>query len=570
MPDDFSRLFEEAKQQLQPASRPAPGPAPPENEWPFYCLGYDRDHFFLYTKEGRQVLSMTAKDLSSHGMLLKLADVNWFETNFVARSESFNARQVANEIIRACYANGVYDPDRVRGRGVWIDAGRSILHMGDQLLVDGVPTGLTTIKSRFIYEQCRSMRMDIGEPLTDEEGKRFLALCRAVAWDDPTRDGSFFAGFIASAVISGALQWRPHIWLLSEFGGGKTWLQDNILTPALGDSALIVQGKTTEAAIRGALGNDARPVFFEEAETQNEPDRARMQQVLDLARQASSENSPPILKGTKEGGYRRYVIRGSFMFASINAGLTQAADESRFAVLTLCGGNPDQFAALKQAHLEAMVPNLAGRLMARLITMIPTIRANCDAMADAIARTGVGRRVGDTIGTLIACQMALVDQRKLTAEDAAKIVAGRQWIREAAAEAVTSPEWERALAHLMQGEGMRRTVGNRQESVSVAQLIAATDGFDEGLSARDADAALRGMWMRVAEHSDHGRCLMISARSDAVGQRFRGTPWSGGWASTLARIPGSKRNVASRFYDKTQKCLAIPLSSIAQETTDAS
>ncbi|MGK7870778.1 hypothetical protein [Falsiroseomonas sp. E2-1-a20] len=569
MPDSFDAMLESAIKQVGPQSRPAPKPAPPESEWPFYCLGYDRDRFFLYTKEGRQVIAMSAKDLSSHGMLLKLANINWFEENFPTRGEGFGARQVANEVIRACYQNGVYDPDRIRGRGVWIDRGRSVLHMGDHLLVDGVPTSLTAIESRFIYEQARSMRVDLGEPLTDEEGKRFLALCRAVAWDDPTRDGSFFAGFIASAIISGALPWRPHIWLLSEFGGGKTWVQDNILTPALGGIALVLQGKTTEAGVRGELGNDARPVFFEEGETQNEMDRARMQQVIDLARQASSENAPPIVKGTKEGGSRRYVIRSSFMFASINAGLTQAADESRFAVLTLCGGNPDQFAALKLAHQEAMVPNLAGRLLARLLVMIPTIRANCDAMAEAIARTGAGRRVGDTIGTLIACQMALVDQRKLTPEEAAKIVAGRAWVREAAAEAVTAPEYERALAHLMQGEGMRRTVGSRQESVSIAQLISATDGFDEDIKPNEADIHLRRMWMRVVDHREHGRCLMISTRSDAVAQRFRNTPWGAGWLSTLARIPGAHRNVTARLEDGTQKCLAIPIASIAQESTDA-
>lgn len=568
MPDDFSTLFESAKKQLQPQPRPTPAPAPDESEWPFYCLGYDRDRYFLYTREGKQVITMSAKDLSSHGQLLKLARLAWLEGAFPGR-EAFNAKQAADEIIRACYRQGVYDPDRVRGRGVWIDAGRSVLHLGDRLIVDGVPTHLIEMESRFIYEQARQIPVELGEPLTDDEGKRFLALCRAVAWEDPNRDGSFFAGFIASAIIGGALPWRPHVWILSEFGGGKTWVQDNILSPALGGLALILQGKTTEAGVRGELGNDARPVFFEEAETQSEPDRVRMQQVIDLARQASSENSPPIVKGTKEGGSRRYVVRGSFLFASINAGLTQAADESRFAALRLEGGNPDQFATLKVAHQEAMVPNLHGRLVARLLALIPTIRANCDAIAEAIARTGAGRRVGDTLGTLIACQMALVDQRKLTTEEAAAMVAAREWVRLAAAEAKVAPEWERALSHLMQGEGMRRTVGSRQESVSIAGLIAAVNGHDESLTAWDADLALRRMWMRVVDHREHGRCLMVSAKSDAVTQRFRPTPWGAGWLATLARIPGAHRNVAARMDDGTQKCLAIPLASIAQENSDA-
>lgn len=566
MPADLSVMFASAKKQLQP--RPTSAPAPDENEWPFYCLGYDRDRYFFYTREGKQVISMTAKDLSSHGMLLKLARLSWLEGAFPGR-ETFNAKQCADELIRACYRNGVYDADRIRGRGVWIDAGRSVLHLGDRLIVEGVETHLIEMDSRYIYEQSRQINVALGEPLTDEEGKRFVAMCRAVAWEDPIRDGSFFAGFIASAIIGGALPWRPHVWLLSEHGGGKTWLQDNILAPALGGMALVLQGKTTEAGVRGELGNDARPVFFEEAETQSEPDRVRMQQVIDLARQASSESSPPIVKGTKEGGSRRYVVRGSFLFASINTGLTQAADESRFAELRLIEGNPDQFAALKVAHQEAMVPNLHGRLVARLLALVPTIRANCDAIAEAIARTGAGRRVGDTLGTLIACQMALIDQRKLTTDDAAKMVAGRAWVRLAAAEAKVAPEWERALAHLMQGEGMRRTLGSRQESVSIAHLIAATEGNDDGLTIRDAESALRRMWMRVMEVRDIGRCLVIANQSDAVAQRFRQTPWGAGWLGTLARIPGAKRNAQARFDDGNGKALAIPLTSLANGAPDA-
>lgn len=562
MPDDLiSSMFQSAKAQLQPASRPAPAPAPDESEWPFYCLGYDRDRYFLYTREGKQVITMSAKDLSSHGQLLKLARLSWLEGAFAGR-ESFNAKQAADEIIRACYRQGVYDPDRIRGRGVWIDAGRSVLHLGDRLIVDGVPTHLIEMESRFIYEQARQITVELGEPLTDDEGKRFLALCRAVAWEDPNRDGSFFAGFIASAIIGGALPWRPHVWILSEFGGGKTWVQDNILTPALGGLALVLQGKTTEAGVRGELGNDARPVFFEEAETQSEPDRVRMQQVIDLARQASSESAPPIVKGTKEGGSRRYVVRGSFLFASINAGLTQAADESRFAALRLMEGNPDQFAALKVAHQEAMVPNLHGRLVARLLALIPTIRANCDAIAEAIARTGAGRRVGDTLGTLIACQMALVDQRKLTPEDATKMVAAREWVRIAAAEAKVSPEWDRALSHLMQGVGMRRSINGRTENLTISELIGACrpPAFEDDptISRAEADAALRRLGMRVMDDN-----LLIGNRSTAMADLYRNTPWGAGWLTTLARVPGASRGREVRFSPAHKdKALAIPLSFI--------
>lgn len=555
MADGFDALFEAAKQQVTP-----PPPKPDADQWPFTCLGYDRERFYLYTAEGKQVLAMSAKDLTSHGILLKLAKLRWWEGAFPGR-ESFNARMAADEIIRACYRTGVFNPDIVRGRGVWMDEGRRVMHLGDHLLVEGERTELTKHKSRWIYEQSRPLAVKLGDPLTDDEGKRFLAMCRAVSWADPNRDGSLFAGWIVSALIGGALSWRPHLWLLAEGGSGKTWVHDNIIAPSLGPLALILQGKTTEAGVRGELGNDARPVMFDEAETQSDKDRERIQQVIDLARQASSEHAGPIVKGTKEGGSRRFTIRSSFLFASINAGLTQAADESRFVTLTLGNGDPDQFAALKRAHLDAMVPNLCGRLLARALALAPVIRANADALAEAIARTGAGRRAGDTLGTLLACQMALVDGRQVTAEEAAKMVDGRAWVREAAAEAKVAPEWERALLHLMQGEGLRRNVNGRTEVVTVSELIGVCRDGQGDIGLLDSDQALRRLGMRVMDDS-----LMLGNRASGVAERFRNTPWGAGWLATLARVPGAKRNLQVRFSPAyNDRALSLPLSSIMGE-----
>lgn len=549
MPDDYSRMFDEAKLQLNPE---------PATAWPFQCLGHDRGRFFLYAHEGRQVLTMTARDLSSHGELLKLASLRWLEGAFPGR-DSFNARQAADAIMRACYIIGVFNPDAMRGRGVWIDAGRRVMHLGDRLLVDGIETPLTGHQSGFIYEQARPLNVALGVPLDDDGARRILAMCVSAAWAEPERDGRLLAGWIVSALIGGALAWRPHLWILAEGGSGKSWIMENIVRPLLGPLAVVLQGKTTEAGIRGELGHDARPVVFDEAETQSDLDRARMQQAIDLARQASSEDGGAVVKGTKDGGSRRYMIRASFLFASINAGLTQAADESRFATLNMVQGSPDQFAALKRSHTEAMQPGIAGRLLARALAMVPTIRANAEMLADAIARTGAGRRAGDTIGTLIACQMALVDGTQLTAATAQAYLEAREWLKEVAAEAKVAPEYERAISHLMQCEGMRIIQNGRTEIVSVSELVAACCDMapaSDAVGWRDADQHLRRMAMRVIDDR-----LLIGNRSKEVAGAFRATPWGAGWFATLARIPGARRGVECRFTPAHKdKCLSIPIS----------
>lgn len=69
----------------------------------------------------------------------------------------------------------------------------------------------------------------------------------------------------------------------------------------LGDFALPVVGNTTEAFIRQALRSDALPVVIDEAESNEKADQQRIQQILALARYASSETRASIGKGSAAG-----------------------------------------------------------------------------------------------------------------------------------------------------------------------------------------------------------------------------------------------------------------------------
>src|SRR3546814_12688673 len=77
------------------------------------------------------------------------------------------------------------------------------------------------------------------------------------------------AGWIAIAVICGALNWRPHVWLTGSSGSGKSWLLDNVIRPLIGAIAVYCQSNSTEAGIRQTLATDARPVLFDEAESED-------------------------------------------------------------------------------------------------------------------------------------------------------------------------------------------------------------------------------------------------------------------------------------------------------------
>jgi putative DNA primase/helicase len=361
-------------------------------------------------------------------------------------------------------------------------------------------------------------------------------------------------------MVCGSMAWRPHLWLISEAGGGKSWVLDNLVKPLLSSLALQVQSKTTEAGIRGELGSDARPLVFDEAETQNDTDRGRMQQVLDLARQASSEDGGTIIKGTREGGSKQYRIRSCFAFASVNLGLTQAADESRTVPLAIGSGDPEQFRRLKALHAETMTAGFPARLLARTLSLIPVIRANAEIIADAIARTGAGRRAGDTLGTILAGALSLASGRILTPEQADKLLVERAWIKEAAEAAKPDPEWRRALARLMQHQHRYTSSNGRPETASVSELIGAMVGTfgEDTIRPGDADIALRRLGMRVM-----GDTLCLGYRSEGVAGVFRGSPWDAGWLATIARTPGAERGKSVRFSPAYHdKVVSIPLDAV--------
>jgi putative DNA primase/helicase len=572
MPPDL-RLVENMDDEPHYGDEP---PAPDLDDRFFTALGHDRGRYYVSTNLGGQVLDLSAKDLVSHGALMQLAPLLFWEMNYPTKTEAFNARAAGNSIMQACFRAGIYDPNRIRGRGAWLDGGRTVLHLGDRLIVDGVEMQIRNLNSEFIYERGRRMDVQLEQPLTTAQSSELIDLCMQAPWEDRDGMGRLLAGWLVIAPVCGAMPWRPHIYLTSEAGGGKSWIIDHLIRPFLCSLEVRAQSKTTEAGLRGELGIDARPVIFDEFESQNDQDRARIQLVLDLARQASSEDGADILKGTQAGGVRRYRIRSCFLYSSINLGLGQAADESRTIVLTLRPPTDhderiEQFGKLKEFHERLVTLAFPGALLARTLSLLPTIRQNCEVFAQAIARAGHSRRTGDTIGVLMAGAYSLRSTKVATAAQADEFVAGKEWLREAVSRSDAEPEWQRALSFLVQQR--LRYIGNnsRPEEIPIGDLIigvvspGSNDGY--GVSPMDARRALTRAGIKI---TDEGDAVLIAHASDTLSRLFERTPWSTGWLATLKRTPGcvaQKKTV--RFGSLTAKAISIPMEALLREEGSA-
>jgi putative DNA primase/helicase len=568
MPDDvISRLtalgMDEGEDHPGPPMSEVPEPEITVSEG-IVPLGHDRGVFYYLSRSARQVFAISA-DRHSRNMLMAMASVPyyWQRTRFVNDKNQIQWDQAIDDMMRQCRDIGIFDPDRIRGRGAWLDDGRAVLHLGNKLIVDGrQQSSLILAESRFVYEAGRSLSHVAGEALANREAHKVVEICQALRWERPI-SGMLLAGFIVVAPVCGALAWRPSTWLTGSSGSGKSTVQESIVAPLIGGMALRVQSKTSEAGIRQALGSDARPVLFDEAEGEDAHAAARMQAVLDLVRQSSSESGADIVKGSQTHSAKRFRIRSSFFFSSINVGIEHRADESRVTVLALRPNRAQtaeeravgakQFDALKRLIAETITPEFCAGLLARTVKLLPIIRENAETFADAVARKLGDRRLGDQLGALLAGAYSLHASRTITADEASRFIDEQDW--SIAAEPEIEQDEYRLLSQLTQfrvriapgnGAGIEATVG---------RLIQAAAGKDQTIVAEVAASELSAIGFRYGPLKlarENGQDVVLQGQDGApiagvyvsnthpaLKRLLVGTPWSAGWSRSLSRIPGA-------------------------------
>lgn len=556
----------EARQRarMKPPIDDAP-PAPSEGVVP---LGHDRGVYFYLSRSSKQIVALKPDQHTRLALASMASTAHFWERQPQWRTaKGIDWSAIADHLMASCRAVGIYDPDIVRGRGAWIDNGRSILHLGDRLIVDGAPRALELEGSRFVYEAARTLKLSAEPPLDVLDARKLLRITAALRWARPV-SGKLLAGWIAIAPICGALAWRPAVWLTGGRGSGKSWCAENIILPALGPLALTVQSVTSEAGIRQELGSDARPVVFDEAEREDHASAVRMQAVLALMRQSSSETGAKIVKGSaNQSGARKYQIRSTFLFQSINVGLQHQADESRVTVLALREPNriPSEedvqaFADLKAWCAESLTPQFSAALISRMTQLIPVVRASAEVFAQAIAATLGSRRLGDQLGTLLAGAWMLQSDEAVTPEKAREIVEREEF--QDASDIEDDRDETRCLRQIL----THRLPPGGHPQYPVSRLIEACifEGYDRppGLPVKeDADRWLRDAGLKVERRSrtDDRVGLFVSVRHPEIARALRDTPWASSWSLTLARLPDAEggRSVFTRFASKTPADRAV-------------
>lgn len=530
---------------------------------PYMALGVDDGGYYFLNRTEGFILHYSPSMFTELGIWRIAPDSYWEGLGFFKeKSTKIDVAKASKFLMGECQAMGAFDPTMVRGRGVYDDAGRIVIHLGDRLIVDGVRMDFIDHKSEYLYPKRPSIRgADFKNPLTAVQSAELIYLLEKCTWHNP-RSAYLLAGFIYCCLLCGILPWRPHFFMKGMSSAGKTWLIGNIIYPILREfSRLFMAVSSSEAGVRQAMLMDALALILDEFDAEHLHTQDAMSGMIGLARQSSSDTGGVGVKGTTEGDAKYYSLKSCFLFSGTADALTMKADQSRITTAELRKAGPEdntfnfaeiQAAAAVTCGNRSWIESYRGRVLSKVREMLEAVRI-FRAVGSRLLRD---TRAGDQNGTLLAGAWMTFNDVPPTVQQAEAFMMSMTWEDVVPTEGDTdhSKCLKAFLAHRIdfedQGHKTMETIGRLIERC-----------FDGNISIEGQNSARKGLEQYGIKMDISG--VFVADEHRGITNIFRGTPYLGKSKTHFLRLEGAV--VADmRFNGPRYKGIIIPLKSIRQ------
>ena len=529
----------------------------------FRFLGYDKDEngkliYFFFSFDAKTVIKLAPSSMTKSNLMM-LGPINWWENFFPGRT-GLNIDAAQQYLISYSHTCGIFKEKSIRGRGAWIDNKRFVVHTGNTLIVDGEFIPLRKFESKYVYEINDQLDFSIGQKMSTTAGRQIIDMISSLRWEREV-NAYLLAGWCVISPFCGVLPWRPHIWVTGPAGSGKSWTMEHVVKKLVGEIGVVMQGKTTEAYVRGKLQNDALPVLFDESDVDSHNDKERVQSVLALARSSSYGNGGVVGKGTQSGGSKEYQIRSCFAFSSIGVQLNQQSDRSRFTMLGLRSfegfKSDSDFAAFHDQWNSIVNNDLVKSLHSRTMFLLPTILKNMKTFTDAVTQVIGNRRIGDQVGGMLAGAYSLISNNEITLVDAIEWVKKRDWNEEQSLEQ-TKDEYQLFGRIMSQVTFVDSNYGRVDRTIGELVSLACNRSSEVGISFDTANSRLRRFGIIITNEK-----IIISNSSPEILNIIKDSSWSRNYNKILERLPSSEK-MESRTFTPGLKSrgIALPISLI--------
>jgi hypothetical protein len=619
----------------QPPAPPPRSPRAPDIELPEDCpvlpLGVNGNTSY-YLDELRQLRELKAREHSRleiqhlFGRRNDLCERFWPRINADGMITGWAPEKAAKALMGAAAAEGVWDPlARVRGAGAWLGhGGELILNCGDKIWIGPSRAEILDAQAkagkiddyreqakflanalsgewiepgahgRFVYPAAAALpkpRVDakaMGKIYdATKPGEELLDLLKTWNWRRGEIDAHLLLGWIAAAILGGALKWRPMAWITGGYGTGKSTLQD-LIQLIFGEGGTLNTNDATAAGIWQELGHRTIPVKVDELEA--DTDNSRALAVVKLARLAASGGT--MMRGGQAHNSVSFTIRACFLFSSILIPPLLQQDRSRLAILQL---NPLKKGAEPPAMPADATHALGSAIRQRLIDQWPRHEATLEIYRAALQAENFDARGQDQFGALLAAADLLLHTHEPTQDIAGALameLAATQ-VAELAMRgegqlAVLSP----LLAYGVPGrhpgqilsisECIEAVLDGRADRARNAQLLgeAAPPGEDEA----HAEKTLRRFGVLVIEGDEKPRPIQwiaIANQHPALTRIYANTKWNtpagsdeSVWKQALSSIPGHRASPKTLWFGLTSRAVLLPAQTVirleANDANDAS
>lgn len=531
----------------------------------YKILGRHGKKYCVYLKTTKAVMEYSAKDLASKGGLLEIAPLEYWYDKFGVDEinkkgdvvRKLNWDNVMDHVMRECQKAGLYDVQAVRGRGAWKDGAKTVVNIGNCLIIleqNREPYVVEThaLDTKFVYETRPRINLPLRNPLKDEYSRKLIDCCRMVRWENPDF-GDILAGWMFASFVGGVLPMRSHLYIAGAKESGKSWVIKNIVNRIFGDYKLSVGGVSTEAGIRSALGSDSFPVIFDESEAEDQADKERMQRIFNLARLSATNEGNNVAKGSANGEALLYSVRSSFLFASINPSMTRDADISRTIKVSIkdppVGAkyssavkkqDMDNFLKLEKCVNKLITPEYCQALFTRAVILCDNIMKSVKIISTQSALVGGSKRLGDQMGMIIAGIWHLRTSAVIDESSARDMIAQYQGVKNTDVNDYSKTE---ILDWFMQ-QDMSVYVDSHRNTMKVGEILAILlDTSQDWLVVKyQKDVAAKAALQGLIVDSKNRVMYVSTSKGMTTCRMFSGSTWGeAGWKDAVCRIEGAER-----------------------------
>lgn len=499
-------------------------------------LGYTGLTCHVWSKARNCIIDLSAKDVVSPGVLTIVCGSEWLkdEHGFTVGESAvtkINYRAVGEKIIEECNDKGSFRVSEIYGTGVWRDSKNPdclIVNNGSDIWrTDGN-------KQERVNDRCVFISHGpLGLKRTQEQakaGEAQVVLDTLSTWNWRREcDAYLMFGWIASACLVGAHNWRAHAALTAPPGCGKSTLL-GLIRNLLGDFVMNVAGTTSEPAVRRVIQNDSLAVMVDEAEG-----TSNVKTIMGYLRSSSTGDRD--IKATQgQNGVETYTVRCAGLISAVNLPAFEAADEGRYLPLSLTG-QPKNKTCLPEIVREGnkLVESLGLKLRSRMIYSWPSYcKTSAMIRSLLIDEDDLTIRYADSLSTVLAAAWTALNDGVISESAARELIKTIDFNEEK--QKLEEIAYDTSVIDHALGTRINAAVDGRTEMITLRMALGAAAHGD-----KDAINSVQSYGMKTV-FEDGATRLLVNERSPEFKKLYRGSKWEHiNFATALMRVPGASQ-----------------------------